>query len=188
MKKNLNVMLPIFIMVIVACICIGIYFAFTNGTGKKTENNTTNVENTTESVILTQEELPRIGCSGITKQLSSAIIKDFTQEKNLVDNVLDVESTEQGFNQLIKDEVDVLISTYPTTDILTLAKANGIDLEITPIAKDGFVFFTNVGNTVDSLKVSDIQKIYTGQIKNWSQIGGDNIDIKAFQSPENSSK
>ena len=188
MKKFFNVMLPIFIMVIVACICIGIYFVFTTGSFKKVENNnTTNVDNTTESVVLTQEELPRIGCSGITKQLSTAVIKDFTQEENLVDNVLDVESTEEGFNQLLKDEVDVLISTYPTTDVLTLAKANGIDLEITPIAKDGFVFFTNASNTVDSLKVSDIQKIYTGQIKNWSQIGGDNIDIKAFQSPENSS-
>ena len=74
MKKFLNVMLPIFIMVIVACICIGIYFVFTNGTVKKTENNTTNVENTTESVILTQEELPRIGCSGITKQLPKMVL------------------------------------------------------------------------------------------------------------------
>ena len=60
-------------------------------------------------------------------------------------------------------------------------------MEITPIAKDGFVFFTNPTNSLDSIKVSDIQKIYNGQAKNWSQIGGADLAIKAFQYPDNSS-
>lgn len=187
MKKFLNVMLPFFIMAIVVIVCIGMYLFFTTGMFKKDNDSSTLVtEKNEENIILTQNELPRIGCSALTKQLSSAIIKNFTQDENIVDNVFDVESTEEGFNKLIKDEVDVLISTYPTEDIITLAKANGVDLEITPIAKDGFVFFTNSNNRIDSLKVSDVQKIYTGQIKNWSEVGGDNIDIKAFQHPENS--
>ena len=186
MKKFLNVMLPIFIMAIVIFMCAGMYLFFTTGTFKQSNNSTLSTEKINEDIILTQNELPRIGCSAITKQLTSSILKNFTQDENIADNVFDVDSTEEGFNKLIKDEVDVLISTYPTDDIMTLAKANGVDLEITPIAKDGFVFFTNTNNKIDSLKVSDIQKIYTGQIKNWSEIGGENIDIKAFQHPENS--
>ena len=80
-------------------------FLDSKGSRQVENNNTTNVNNIAESVVLTQEELPRIGCSGITKQLSTAIIKDFTQEENLVDNVLDVESTEEGFNQLLKASI-----------------------------------------------------------------------------------
>lgn len=186
MKKFLNVMLPIFIMAIVIFMCAGMYLFFTTGTFKQSNNSALSTEKINEDIILTQNELPRIGCSAITKQLTSSILKNFTQDENIADNVFDVDSTEEGFNKLIKDEVDVLISTYPTDDIMTFAKANGVDLEITPIAKDGFVFFTNTNNKIDSLKVSDIQKIYTGQIKNWSEIGGENIDIKAFQHPENS--
>ena len=186
MKKFLNVMLPIFIMAIVIFMCTGMYLFFTTGTFKQSNNSALSTEKINDDIILTQNELPRIGCSAITKQLTSSILKNFTQDENIADNVFDVDSTEEGFNKLIKDEVDVLISTYPTDDIMTFAKANGVDLEITPIAKDGFVFFTNTNNKIDSLKVSDIQKIYTGQIKNWSEIGGENIDIKAFQHPENS--
>ena len=186
MKNFLNVMLPIFIMAIVIFMCAGMYLFFTTGTFKQSNNSALSTEKINEDIILTQNELPRIGCSAITKQLTSSILKNFTQDENIADNVFDVDSTEEEFNKLIKDEVDVLISTYPTDDIMTFAKANGVDLEITPIAKDGFVFFTNTNNKIDSLKVSDIQKIYTGQIKNWSEIGGENIDIKAFQHPENS--
>lgn len=186
MKKFLNVMLPIFIMAIVVFMCAGMYLFFTTGTFMQSNNSALSTEKIDEDIILTQNELPRIGCSAITKQLTSSIIKNFTQDENIADNVFDVDSTEEEFNKLIKDEIDVLISTYPTDDIMTFAKLNGVDLEITPIAKDGFVFFTNVDNKIDSLKVSDIQKIYTGQIKNWSELGGENIDIKAFQHPENS--
>lgn len=186
MKKILNVMLPIFIMAIVVFMCAGMYLFFTTGTFMQSNNSALSTEKIDEDIILTQNELPRIGCSAITKQLTSSIIQNFTQDENIADNIFDVYSTEEGFNKLIKDEIDVLISTYPTDDIMTFAKLNGVDLEITPIAKDGFVFFTNVDNKIDSLKVSDIQKIYTGQIKNWSELGGENIDIKAFQHPENS--
>lgn len=186
MKKFLNVMLPVFIMAIVVSLCIGVYLFFTTDMVKKDNDSILGTEKNEESIILSQNELPRIGCSALTKQLSSAIIKNFTQDENIDDSVFDVKSTEEGFNSLIKDEIDVLISTYPTDDIITFAKANGVDLEITPIAKDGFVFFTNSDNKIDSLKVSDVQKIYTGQVKKWSEVGGDNIDIKAFQHPENS--
>lgn len=186
MKKFLNVMFPIFIMIIVACFCIGIYYIFTKDIIKTNNENVSNIESVEENIILTQDELPRIGCSGITKQLSNEIIKNFAQDENISDGVLDIETPEEGFNKILKDEIDVLISIYPTTDMLTLAEASGMQLEIIPIAKDGFVFFTNAENTIDSLKVSDVQKIYTGQINNWSQIGGENLEIKAFQHPENS--
>ena len=191
MKKILTVLLPFFIMLIVAGACIGVYTVFTKGLPKfnqqvATENVVLNQEDDT-SVILTEDELPRVDASGIAQPLMTALIRNFTQDNNISEKSLSYSSTDEGLEKLLNDEIDVLISTYPSDDYITRAQAKGIDLEITPIAKDGFVFYTNPTNSMDSIKVSDIQKIYNGQVKNWSQIGGADLNIKAFQYPENSS-
>ena len=39
----------------------------------------------------------------------------------------------------------------------------------------------NADNPVDSLTVEEIQKIYTGEITNWSQVGGEDREIVPFQ-------
>ena len=191
MKKILTVLLPFLIMLMVAGACIGIYIVFTNGLPKfnqqvAAENVVLNQENDT-SIILTEDELPRVDASGIAQPLMTALIRNFTQDSNISEKSLSYSSTDEGLEKLLNDEIDVLISTYPSDDYITRAKAKGIDLEITPIAKDGFVFYTNPTNSMSSIKVSDIQKIYNGQVKNWSQIGGNDLNIKAFQYPENSS-
>jgi phosphate transport system substrate-binding protein len=41
------------------------------------------------------------------------------------------------------------------------------------------VFVVNNENSVKSLTVNQIQKIYTKQITNWSQVGGNNAEMKA---------
>lgn len=46
---------------------------------------------------------------------------------------------------------------------------------------DGLAFLVNADNPVDSLTVEQIRKIYTGEITNWSQVGGDNLEIVPFQ-------
>jgi phosphate transport system substrate-binding protein len=39
---------------------------------------------------------------------------------------------------------------------------------------------------VNELSIHQIQGIYSGEIKNWSEVGGNNDRIRAFQRPENS--
>ena len=62
-----------------------------------------------------------------------------------------------------------------------MAKTNNIDLILTPIGKEAFVFFVNSQNKVDNLSKENIKDIYTGKIKNWKELGGDNMRIKAYQ-------
>lgn len=50
-----------------------------------------------------------------------------------------------------------------------------------PFAVDALVFVVNADNPVDSLTVEQVQKIYTGEITNWSEVGGDNLEIVPFQ-------
>ena len=67
-----------------------------------------------------------------------------------------------------------------------MAKKTGKELVMTPIGKEAFVFFVNPSNKVDGLKVSEIQGIYSGKIKNWIEVEGNDKKIIAFQRPENS--
>ena len=59
-------------------------------------------------------------------------------------------------------------------------------LKIEPIGRDALVFMTNTANTVDSLTKEQLVDIYSGKITNWSQIGGKNQKLLAFQRPANS--
>jgi len=192
MRKFFSIMLPILIMITVAIACIGIYLFGTNqiNFGKKNLNiiqNSNNVVSTNDSsIVLSKQELPRLDASVITQPLMTSLVKDFTCDENISDSIFNYSDTDEAFEKLLNDEVDVLITTYPSDDILSLASVRGIELEVVPIAKEGFVFVVNKSNPIDSIKVSDIQKIYTGEIANWSQIGGSNLEIKAFQRPDNS--
>lgn len=54
-------------------------------------------------------------------------------------------------------------------------KAQG--LTETVLAYDGIAVIVNPENPVDNLDVETISKIYTGEIKNWSEIGGNDSEI-----------
>ena len=54
-------------------------------------------------------------------------------------------------------------------------KANG--LEGTVLAYDGIAIIVNPENPVNDLDLETIAKIYTGEIKNWKEIGGKDAEI-----------
>lgn len=82
--------------------------------------------------------------------------------------------------------VDLMIGTEPSAEELALAEAHGVTLIKEPICYDAFIFITHVDNPVDSLTVEQIQKIYSGQIINWLEVGGPNMPIFAYQREANS--
>lgn len=54
------------------------------------------------------------------------------------------------------------------------------------IAKDGVVVIVNPAETVADLTLEQIKKIYTGEIKNWSEVGGENAPIVVVSREEGS--
>lgn len=192
MRKKFSVMLPIIIMIAVAIICIFAYLIGTNqikfNKSSLNKTETSNALNNSDgaNVILSRNELPRLDASVVTQPLMTSLIRDFVCDDEISDAIFNYSDTDTALRKLLNDEVDAVICPYPSDDVLSLASAQGIDLDITPIAKEGFVFLVNSNNPIDSIKVSDVQKIYIGEVTNWSQIGGNNVDIRAFQRPENS--
>lgn len=58
-------------------------------------------------------------------------------------------------------------------------KAKG--LQETVLAYDGIAMIVNPANPVQELDLETIAKIYTGEITNWSQVGGEDREIVPFQ-------
>lgn len=93
-----------------------------------------------------------------------------------------------GQNAVLEDAhpVDLVIATEPSDEEKALARENGVELVVEPICFDAFVFITHVDNPVDGLTIEQIQKIYTGEIMDWAEVGGEPGEIRVYQRDKNS--
>lgn len=94
--------------------------------------------------------------------------------------------TPNAYQRLIEGKTDIIFVLGPSEKQLQAAKEAGVEFEMTPIGKEAFVFFVNSKNPVEELSIEQIQKIYSGAITNWKEVGGKNDSIRAFQRPEGS--
>ena len=95
--------------------------------------------------------------------------------------------THDSYVHLVMEEADlILVARLPSQDELALAERKEVQLEAKPVALDAFVFIVNTENTIADLTTEQIQGIYTGQIKNWSEVGGQDAQVLAYQRDPNS--
>lgn len=95
-------------------------------------------------------------------------------------------STMNAYDNLINGDVDIIFAARPSKQQMAEAKNKGIELNLTPIGREAFVFFVNAKNPVRALSTVQIQDIYSGKITGWKELGGKNKRITAFQRPEGS--
>ena len=190
MKKSVKALLIILALVI----CIGGYITIVytysmnkdkNANEQKIAQNTTKQEEKIDNTPLyTSETFPKIDASLATQPLTDAIYEDFVGESS--EGKIDYSNTHPGYVKLINDEVDLIVVTEPSKEELELAKQKNVELEVIPVVKEGFVFYVNANNSVSNLTTEQIQKIYTGEITNWKDVGGKDEKITALQRPVNS--
>ena len=101
-------------------------------------------------------------------------------------NAVVCNNTPSAYERLISGEADMIFVAAPSEQQKELAARSGVELTLTPIAKEAFVFLVNEQNPVKNLSVEDIRAIYRGEINNWREIGGVDEKILAFQRNQNS--
>ncbi len=102
------------------------------------------------------------------------------------DSEVMVNTTPVAYSNLFEGKVDAVFAAAPSQGQLKTADAKGLELTLTPIGKEAFVFFVHADNPVESLSSEDLRMIYSGEITDWSSVGGDAKEIRAFQRPEDS--
>ena len=91
--------------------------------------------------------------------------------------------TSNAFVRLLKGDVDIIFMAGPSDEQMEMAEQQGIELTLTPIGREAFVFFVHSENPIKELSIRQIQGIYSGEYTNWNQVGGNNEEIRAFQRP-----
>lgn len=94
--------------------------------------------------------------------------------------------TNDAYERLLTGETDMIFVAGPSDAQLARAAELGMELHMTPIGREAFVFFVNHENPVEGLTVEQIQGIYSGNITRWSDVGGRRQSIRAFQRAEDS--
>ncbi|MDJ0690083.1 MAG: substrate-binding domain-containing protein [Xenococcaceae cyanobacterium MO_188.B32] len=82
-----------------------------------------------------------------------------------IEMVIDVQlSFAQSFRPLKQSEYD-------------LASSRGFKLKQVPVAISGIAFYTNPSIKLPGISLAQVEKIYTGELTNWQQLGGPNLPI-----------
>ncbi len=106
--------------------------------------------------------------------------------ENTIERYVTCSNTNGAYDRLIKGEIDIFFGAQPSKQQREAAQAYGVELTLTPIGREAFVFFVSKDNTVNNLTIDQIQDIYQKKITNWKKVGGKNEKIIPFQRPENS--
>ena len=115
-------------------------------------------------------------------QAIASVLLGETREE--VSDLTNFSRTTQSYRELMNGQADLLISGAPPESIYEEKDELGFEWEISTFAVDGLVFIVNEGNPVDCLNTEQIQKIYTGEITNWKEVGGNDVEIIPFQRNE----
>ena len=189
MKKNRSLITIIIILLVVIVACVGGYFISTsiieNNLKKKKAEYEEYQRQMTEP-LYTLENYPKVDASLATQPLTNAFIKNFTGIEDIDVSTLGYTNTHPGYLRLVDGEVDLIVVTQPSEDELNYAKEHNVELVVEPVVKEGFVFYVNKDNPVNSLTTEQVQGIYSGEITNWKEVGGDDAEIIAYQRPRNS--
>ncbi|MFA5032517.1 MAG: phosphate ABC transporter substrate-binding protein [bacterium] len=95
--------------------------------------------------------------------------------------------SDAGLSSIFVDSARIAVSTRPLTkEENTQATAAGFKVNEFKICKDGVAIVTNPHNSLQRLTIFQISDIFSGKIKNWSEVDGIDLPIKVGIWSENS--
>lgn len=134
------------------------------------------------AVVFTRENMPRLDGSTATAplaQAAAAVLLGESEED--VADLIDFSRTTESYRQLMQGNADLLIAAEPNAAVFDEMEEAGFEVQMEPLATDALVFMVNEDNPVDSLTTEQLRGIYSGEITNWSEVGGADLDIVPFQ-------
>lgn len=171
---------------------------FTDYTVYAAHSRLVELDHEPDLIIENEQDMPVMdgaeACYPLYAALAKTVYRDIdrielqaqTDDNRVNGKIVTFTNTIVGFERLLDGEADLFFGARPSKDQLSEARERGIELTVTPIGREGFVFFVEADNPVENLSSEQIRAIYHGDIKNWKEVGGKDQTIKAFQRPQNS--
>ena len=185
-----------FLLGLAACSAAGILTACSGSSEPASSASTTPeppassaASEVTAAPFLTVEDFPALDGSTACIPLMAQMLADTTgMDLEEAQSIISVSTTAYAWENFGLYDTDTqMLVVYEAPDYvkkeLEEAKA---ELESKPIGRDALVFIVNENNPVKSLTQQQLKDIYAGKITNWKDVGGEDLDIVAFQRGEDS--
>lgn len=140
-----------------------------------------------EPLFKSEQDLPRLDGSTANIPLATLILsRTAPMMSDEIANIVKFSTTPNAYENLIDRDADFLLAYEADEATKEIIKKSTVELEYHAIGKDALVFLANLGNPISSLTTQQIQDIYQGKITNWKSVGGEDIEIAAYQRSERS--
>ncbi len=175
MKKNLKKMMA---LLSAAVLAVGVIGCGSNGTDSNADANTSGQADTTTNQTAEAEPSGdlsgKITLAGSTsmEKLCNAMAEAFMEKYPNVTVAPEFTGSGAGLESLAKGTVDIGDASRALSDD---EKATGAVENI--VAIDGIAVVTDTENAVSDLTSDQLKQIYTGEITNWSDLGGADENI-----------
>ena len=140
--------------------------------------------------FLTEDNFPHLDGSTACIPLMAQMLADTTgMELEAAQSCISVSTTAYAWQDfgLYEESMAKMLVVYEAPDYVKEEMAqSGVPLEQKAIGRDALVFIVNEMNPVKSLTQQQLRDIYAGRITNWKDVGGDDLEIVAFQRGEDS--
>lgn len=134
------------------------------------------------SNVFTRESFPRIDGSTSMIPLGEAIAAVLLGEsRQEVSDLINFRRTSESFRRMKYGDCDIIISARPSDTVIEELEKSNFNYSMEQFATDALVFIVKENNPVTSLTPDEIRGIYSGEITNWSQVGGEDVPVTAFQ-------
>ncbi|MET1254800.1 PstS family phosphate ABC transporter substrate-binding protein [Aliikangiella maris] len=92
-----------------------------------------------------------------------------------------------GFKALDENSTEIAMSSRPIKEKEAKALADKFGVvDEHPIALDALAIVTYPTNPIDQLTVEEIARLFSGEISNWAQLGGEDYPVKVYSRDNNS--
>ena len=176
MKKFRFISLALAVLMVLTLLA-GCGSSDTDTSEETTEEETTEVEETSaeEEEEEEEEEVTLSGSlstNGSTSMESvvASLIEAFTEKYPDVTITYDPTGSGSGITAATEGTADIGLSSRNLKDTET-------GLDATVIAYDGIAVIVNNSNTVENLTLEQIAGLVTGEITNWSEVGGEDMPV-----------
>jgi phosphate transport system substrate-binding protein len=139
------------------------------------------------SSVRISEDLPVLDGATALYPVYAAAVRAVYDENAYTPETAICSNTPGAYSRLIDGGCDIIFTAGPSNKQKAAAKKAGVELYLTPIGKEAFVFLAGKDNPIGNLTYQQIKNIYSGKTAYWRTLGFENGGkIIVFIRPEGS--
>lgn len=124
----------------------------------------------------------RVGGGGASCKAFFSVVRDIFERETGLRMVVKPTTPVQGLIELNNGQVDLVVAPISFASMAKGAARNGVIIDsglftVRIIGRSNIEVFINKANSITSLSKKQLQDIFTGKVRNWKQVGGEDRPI-----------